>query len=87
MKNFVKVMIEEHAHVEKKINKYINFYNNAVNSPKVDKTTCANVALLIRDYKNTARTLQTCLENEGIIFTPDGEYYEKVGEINAESNE
>lgn len=46
----------------------------------------AILALLLRDLKNTAKTYETILNNEGVHFAPDGSYYEKVAEINEKKN-
>lgn len=82
MNTNVRIMIEEHANVLKRINANTAYFNSAVKNDKVNKITAANVALLIRDYKNLAKTLEVFLHNEGIEFTPDGKYYENVAEIN-----
>ena len=82
MDTTVRIMIEEHANALKRINANTAYFNSAVKNDKVSKITAANVALLIRDYKNLVKTLETCLHNEGIEFTSDGKYYENVAEIN-----
>lgn len=82
MNTNVRIMIEEHANALKRINANTAYFNSAVKNDKVSKITAANVALLIRDYKNLVKTLETCLHNEGIEFTSDGKYYENVAEIN-----
>lgn len=82
MNTNIRIMIEEHANALKRINANTAYFNSAVKNDKVSKITAANVALLIRDYKNLAKTLETCLHNEDIEFTPDGKYYANVAEIN-----
>lgn len=82
MNTNVRIMIEEHANALKRINANTAYFNSAVKNDKVSKITAANVALLIRDYKNLAKTLETYLHNEGIEFTSDGKYYANVAEIN-----
>jgi hypothetical protein len=82
MNTNVRIMIEEHANALKRINANTAYFNSAVKNDKVSKITAANVALLIRDYKNLAETLEVCLYNEGIEFTPDGKYFENIAEIN-----
>lgn len=79
-------MIKQHAHTAIEVNNVAKFIENAKNSDKVNKVTFANFALLLRDLKNTAKTYETILNNEGVYFTPDGSYYEKVAEINEKKN-
>lgn len=86
MKNWVSKMIKQHANAVIKVNNVAKFVENAKNSDKVGKVAFANFALLLRDLKNTAKTYETILNNEGIHFTPDGSYYEKVAEINEKKN-
>lgn len=81
MKNWVKRMVERHAQVVVEINKTNEFLNNALNDEKVSKTTAANLALLVRDLKNTAKDYEVILHNENIEFTPEGEYYIKLAHI------
>ena len=82
MNTNVRIMIEEHANALKRINANTAYFNSAVKNDKVSKITATNVALLIRDYKNLSETLEGCLYNEGIEFTPDGKYFENIAEIN-----
>nr|DAJ58169.1 MAG TPA: hypothetical protein [Crassvirales sp.] len=86
MKKWVSEMIKQHAHTAIEINNVTKFIENAKNSDKVGKVTFANLALLLRDLKNTAKTYETILNNEGVHFAPDGSYYEKVAEINEKKN-
>lgn len=86
MKNWVSKMIKQHANAVIEVNNVAKFVENAKNSDKVGKVAFANFALLLRDLKNTAKTYETILNNEGIHFTPDGSYYEKVAEINEKKN-
>lgn len=86
MKNWVSKMIKQHANTVIEVNNVAKFVENAKNSDKVGKVAFANFALLLRDLKNTAKTYETILNNEGIHFTPDGSYYEKVAEINEKKN-
>lgn len=81
MKNFVKKMIEQHANIVVMLNNYNKFMCNAVNDNKTNKVTAANVALIVRDLKNLAKDFKTCLANEGIEFTPDGNYFAKVTDV------
>lgn len=86
MKNWVSKMIKQHANIVIEVNNVAKFVENAKNSDKVGKVAFANFALLLRDLKNTAKTYETILNNEGVHFTPDGSYYEKVAEINEKKN-
>lgn len=86
MKNFVKVMIEQHANVVVMLDKYNKFMNNAVKDNKTNKVTAANVTLIVRDLKNLAKDFKTCLANENVLFSPDGSYYEKVATIKDKHN-
>lgn len=49
-------MIKQHAHTAIEVNNVAKFIENAKNSDKVNKVTFANLALLLRDLKNTAKT-------------------------------
>lgn len=86
MKNWVSKMIKQHANTVIEVNNVAKFVENAKNSDKVGKVAFANFALLLKDLKNTAKTYETILNNEGVHFTPDGSYYEKVAEINEKKN-
>lgn len=86
MKKWVSEMIKQHAHTAIEVNNVAKFIENAETSDKVGKVAFANLVLLLRDLKNTAKTYKTILSNEGIYFTPDGSYYEKVAEINEKKN-
>lgn len=86
MKNWVSKMIKQHANAIIEVNNVAKFVENAKNSDKIGKVAFANFTLLLRDLKNTAKTYETILNNEGIHFTPDGSYYEKVAEINEKKN-
>lgn len=86
MKKWVLEMIKQHAHTAIEVNNVSKFIENAKNSDKVNKVTFANLVLLLRDLKNTAKTYETILNNEGVQFSPDGSYYEKVAEINEKKN-
>lgn len=81
MKNFVKKMIEQHANIVVMLSNYNKFMYNAVNDNKTNKVTAANVALIVRDLKNLSKDFETCLANEGIEFTVDGTYFEKVTNV------
>lgn len=81
MKNFVKKMIEQHANIVVMLSNYNKFMYNAVNDNKTNKVTAANVALIVRDLKNLSKDFETCLANEGIEFTVDGNYFEKITNI------
>lgn len=86
MKKWVSEMIKQHTHTAIEVNNVAKFIENAKNSDKVSKVSFANLALLLRDLKNAAKTYETILNNEGVHFTPDGSYYEKVAEINEKKN-
>ena len=81
MKNFVKKMIEQHANIVVMLSNYNKFMYNAVNDNKTNKVTAANVALIVRDLKNLSKDFETCLANEGIEFTIDGTYFERVTNV------
>ena len=81
MKNFVKKMIEQHANIVVMLSNYNKFMYNAINDNKTNKVTAANVALIVRDLKNLSKDFETCLANEGIEFTVDGTYFEKVTNV------
>lgn len=81
MKNFVKKMIEQHANIVVMLSNYNKFMYNAVNYNKTNKVTAANVALIVRDLKNLSKDFETCLANEGIEFTVDGTYFERVTNV------
>lgn len=86
MKKWVSEMIKQHTHTAIEVNNVAKFIGNAKNSDKVNKVTFANFALLLRDLENTAKTYEAILNDEGVHFTPDGFYYEKVAEINEKKN-
>ena len=81
MKNFVKKMIEQHANIVVMLSNYNKFMYNAVNDNKTNKVTAANVALIVRDLKNLSKDFETCLANEGVEFTIDGTYFERVTNV------
>ena len=81
MKNFVKKMIEQHANIVVMLSNYNKFMYNAVNDDKTNKVTAANVALIVRDLKNLSKDFETCLANEGVEFTIDGTYFERVTNV------
>ena len=81
MKNFVKKMIEQHANIVVMLNNYNKFMHNAINNDEVNKVTAANVALIVRDLNNLSKDFETCLANEGIEFTVDGTYFERVTNV------
>lgn len=81
MKNFVKKMIEQHANIVVMLSNYNKFMYNAVSDNKTNKVTAANVALIVRDLKNLSKDFETCLANEGIEFTVDGTYFERVTNV------
>ena len=87
MKNWVKRMVERHAQVVVELNKANEFLNNALNNKNVNKTTVANIALVVRDLKNLAKDYEVILHNENIEFTPEGEYYIKVAHIEETKSE
>lgn len=79
-------MINRHAETVVEIDKVKKHLTNAVNNPKVSKTTFANLSILLRDLKNLERTYRVMLENENVTFTMAGEYYSKIGQINEKKN-
>ena len=85
-KNWVARMINRHAETVVEIDKVKKHLTNAVNNPKVSKTTFANLSILLRDLKNLERTYRIMLENENVTFTMNGEYYSKIGQINEKKN-
>ena len=87
MKNWVKRMVERHAQVVVEINNANEFLNNALNNKNVNKTTVANIALVVRDLKNLAKDYEVILHNENIEFTPEGEYYIKLAHIEETKSE
>lgn len=86
MKNWVKRMIESHAQVVVELNKANEFLNNALNNKDVNKTTVANLALVVRDLKNLVKDYEVILSNENVEFTSNGEYYIKVAHIEENKN-
>lgn len=86
MKKWVSEMIKQHANTAIAVNNVAKFIENAKNNDKVNKVSFANIALLFRDLKNVAKDYETILNNEGVHFTPDGSYYEKVAEIHEKKN-
>lgn len=85
-KNWVDRMINRHAETVVEISKVKKHLANAANNPKINKTTYGNLSLLLRDLKNLERTYRVMLENENVTFTMTGEYYSKIGQINAKKN-
>lgn len=85
-KNWVARMINRHADTVVEINKVKNHLANAGNNPKISKVTYGNLSLLLRDLKNLERTYRIMLENENVTFTMNGEYYNKIGQINEKKN-
>ena len=86
MKKWVSEMVKQHARTVIKVNHVTKFIENAKNSDKVDKVNFANLVLLLRDLKNTAKTYENILNNERVHFASDGSYYEKVAEIHEKKN-
>ena len=85
-KNWVVRMINRHADTVVEINKVKKHLANAGNNPKISKVTYGNISLLLRDLKNLERTYRIMLENENVTFTMNGEYYNKIGQINEKKN-
>lgn len=85
-KNWVVRMINRHADTVVEINKVKKHLANAGNNPKINKVTYGNLSLLLRDLKNLERTYRIMLENENVTFTMNGEYYNKIGQINEKKN-
>ena len=85
-KNWVTRMINRHAETVVEINKVKKHLDNAGNNPKISKVTYGNLSVLLRDLKNLERTYRIMLENENVTFTMNGEYYNKIGQINEKKN-
>jgi hypothetical protein len=85
-KNWVVRMINHHAETVVEISKVKKHLDNAGNNPKISKITYGNLSLLLRDLKNLERTYRVMLENENVVSTMDGEYYNKIGKINEKKN-
>lgn len=85
-KNWVARMINRHAETVVEISKVKKHLANAGNNPKISKVTYGNISLLLRDLKNLERTYRIMLENENVTFTMNGEYYNKIGQINEKKN-
>ena len=85
-KNWVARMINRHAETVVEISKVKKHLANADNNPKISKVTYGNLSLLLRDLKNLERTYRIMLENENVTFTMNGEYYNKIGQINEKKN-
>lgn len=85
-KNWVARMINRHAETVVEISKVKKHLADAVNNPKISKTTVANLSLVLRDLKNLEKDYRTMLENENVTFTMNGEYYSKIDEINEKKN-
>ena len=85
-KNWVARMINRHAETVIEITKVKKHLANAGNNPKISKVTYGNLSLLLRDLKNLERTYRIMLENENVTFTLNGEYYNKIGQINEKKN-
>ena len=85
-KNWVARMINHHAETVVEISKVKKHLANAGNNPKISKVTFANLSLVLRDLKNLEKDYRTMLENENVTFTMNGEYYNKIGQINEKKN-
>lgn len=85
-KNWVARMINRHAETVVEINKVEKHLANAGNNPKISKVTYGNLSLLLRDLKNLESTYRIMLKNENVTFTLNGEYYNKIGQINEKKN-
>lgn len=85
-KNWVARMINRHAETVVEITKTKKHLDSAVNNPKISKTTVANLSLVLRDLKNLEKDYRVMLENENVTFTMNGEYYNKIGQINGKKN-
>ena len=85
-KNLVARMINRHAEIVVEIDKVNKHFTNAANNPKISKVTYGNLSILLRDLKNLERTYRIMLENENVIFTTNGKYYSKIGQINEKKN-
>ena len=85
-KNRVARMINRHAETVVEISKVKKHLDNAGNNPKISKVTFANLSLVLRDLKNLEKDYRTMLENENVTFTMNGEYYNKIGQINEKKN-
>lgn len=85
-KNWVARMINRHIETVVEINKVKKHLANAGNDPKISKVTYANLSLVLRDLKNLEKDYRTMLENENVVVTISGEYYNKIGQINEKKN-
>ena len=85
-KNWVTRMINRHAETVVEINKVKKHLDNAGNNSKISKVKYGNLSILLRDLKNLERTYRIMLENENVTFTMNGEYYNKIGQINEKKN-
>lgn len=85
-KNWVARMINRHAETVVEIDKVKKYLTNAANNPKISKVTYGNLSLLLRDLNNLEGTYRIILENENVIFTMNGKYYSKIGQINEKKN-
>lgn len=85
-KNWVARMINRHAETVVEISKVKKHLANAGNNPKISKVTFANLSLVLRDLKNLEKDYRTMLENENVTFTMNGEYYNKIDQINEKKN-
>lgn len=85
-KNWVARMINRHAETVVEISKVKKHLANAGNNPKISKVTFANLSLVLRDLKNLEKDYRTMLENENVRFAMNGEYYNKIGQINEKKN-
>ena len=95
MKDYVKRMIDEHKALSIKIQKLHEFiYDNDglnvhtdINNNKTqddlfrNMTEYANKCIQLRMMKEYVNALECRLNNNGITFTEDGEYLEKVDDI------
>lgn len=85
-KNWVARVINRHADTVVEINKVKKHVDSAIGNPQVSKVTVANLSLLLRDLKNIEKDYRIMLENENVTFTMNGEYYNKIGQINEKKN-
>ena len=82
MVEFVKRMINEHAELVVRIQKLHNYIYSEV-SNKDNKTEFANKCIQLAAMKKYEEALRARLENASIVFE-NGQYFERVGCINAE---
>lgn len=80
MKGFVKRMVEEHAQLVCRIEKLHN-YVYSERSDNDDKIEFANKCIQLSSMKKYEEALRARLENQGVYFDENGNYLEKVANV------